>query len=212
MIYLYLKTHNKTGLKYLGKTIRDPNIYHGSGLYWKRHLKEHGLNINTQILLATDDKDEFKETAIFFSRLFNIVKSKEWANFREETGHGGFSKEDALRGHINGKHKRSLAGGKAAVLAGKTWTSETAKIAGQKGGLAPNKPRKPLSEKHKESIRDGVNKSITNETREKISKAALLRSKRSFSKEAQINISISMKESWNRRKMLEMENGDPERS
>ena len=218
MIYLYLKTHNKTGLKYLGKTIRDPNTYHGSGLYWKRHLKEHGLNINTQILLATENKDEFKETAIFFSRLFNIVESKEWANFREETGHGGFSKEDALKGHINGKHKRSSAGGKAAVLAGKTWTSETAKIAGQKGGLAPHKPRKPLSEKHKESIRNGLkslkSKSVTDETREKVSKSMKgnTNSKKHSCAEYKIKQSESMKKAWTKRKMLEMENGDPERS
>jgi len=38
MIYLYKKTHNETGLQYLGKTIRDPHKYPGSGLYWKRQL------------------------------------------------------------------------------------------------------------------------------------------------------------------------------
>ena len=38
MIYLYKKTHNKTGLKYLGKTIsKDPYTYSGSGVYWTRH-------------------------------------------------------------------------------------------------------------------------------------------------------------------------------
>jgi len=155
-IYLYVKTHQTTGLKYLGKTIRDPKTYQGSGLYWKRHLKEHGTNIDTQILLATDNEDEFKKTAIFFSKLFNIVESKEWANFREETGHGGFSRESALKGYINGKHKRSLAGGKAAVKAGKVWNSESAKSAGSKGGLA-NKG-KPKSEEHKESLRQAWRK------------------------------------------------------
>lgn len=50
-IYLYMKTHNITGLKYLGKT-------------------------------------ELKETGIFFSKLFDIVKSEEWANLTEEKGDG----------------------------------------------------------------------------------------------------------------------------
>ena len=35
--YLYVKQHNKTGLKYFGKTTKkDPLKYKGSGLYWKR--------------------------------------------------------------------------------------------------------------------------------------------------------------------------------
>ena len=43
IIYLYLKTHNKTGLKYLGQTSNpDPHRYAGSGTYWKRHLGVHG--------------------------------------------------------------------------------------------------------------------------------------------------------------------------
>jgi len=32
-IYLYKKTHNVTGLQYLGKTTRNPFTYKGSGVY-----------------------------------------------------------------------------------------------------------------------------------------------------------------------------------
>ena len=36
---LYLKTHNKTGMKYLGITTGDPiNSYKGSGAEWKKHI------------------------------------------------------------------------------------------------------------------------------------------------------------------------------
>jgi hypothetical protein len=42
--YLYLKQHNKTGLQYFGKTIRDPFTYAGSGVYWNAHLEKHGDN------------------------------------------------------------------------------------------------------------------------------------------------------------------------
>lgn len=43
-IYLYLKTHNKTGLKYLGKTVSvDPHLYQGSGTIWRRHIKKTWL-------------------------------------------------------------------------------------------------------------------------------------------------------------------------
>lgn len=75
--YLYIKTHNDTGLKYLGQTQKNPFKYKGSGKYWKRHNKTHGNNVTTQVLLATDSISELKQTGIFFSNLFNIVKSDE---------------------------------------------------------------------------------------------------------------------------------------
>ena len=89
MYYLYVKTHNKTGLKYLGKTTKEnPHTYHGSGKIWIRHLKKHGYDYKTEIFLATENEKELKETGIFFSRLWNIVESKEWANLMEEKGDG----------------------------------------------------------------------------------------------------------------------------
>lgn len=85
--YLYIKTHNITGLKYLGQTKKtDPWKYLGSGTYWKRHLAKHGKDISTRIMLVTDSKEELKETGIFFSKLFNIVFSEEWANLMYENG------------------------------------------------------------------------------------------------------------------------------
>lgn len=90
LIYLYVKTHRITGLKYLGKTKRkDYHEYSGSGKRWINHLKKHGYNYDTQILLATEDKEEIKETGIFFSKIFNVVKSNDWANLKEECGDGG---------------------------------------------------------------------------------------------------------------------------
>lgn len=105
MQYLYVKTHNKTGLKYLGKTTKeDPHSYLGSGKIWLRHLKKHGANYTTEILLATESEKELKETGIFFSRLWNIVESKEWANLIEESG-DGISRETAKK--INAEKVRN---------------------------------------------------------------------------------------------------------
>ena len=87
---LMVKTHNITGLKYLCKTERDnAYVYLGSGTYWKKHLKQHGKNISTQIIFETDDKVKFKQEGLYYSSLWNIVESKEWANFRPENGDGG---------------------------------------------------------------------------------------------------------------------------
>lgn len=83
-IYLYKKTHNKTGLQYLGQTTRDPYKYPGSGLYWSRHLKEHGNDVTTEILKECKNKDEVKEWGLYYSQLWNVVENKEWANLRPE--------------------------------------------------------------------------------------------------------------------------------
>lgn len=88
--FLYIKTHNITGLKYLGQTkSANPYEYTGSGKYWANHLKFHGKDIRTEILLSTESKDELIETGLFFSKLWDIVKSKDWANLTEESGSGG---------------------------------------------------------------------------------------------------------------------------
>ena len=64
IIYLYLKIHNQTGYKYLGKTIADPHKYEGSGKLWKRHINKHGYDVKTKILFQTEDKEEFKKNGI----------------------------------------------------------------------------------------------------------------------------------------------------
>lgn len=89
-IYLYIKTHNKTGLKYFGKTTRkDPYSYLGSGKVWKRHLRKYGNDVTTEILNMYDDKEKCLRDAIKFSIDNNIVESKEWANLKIETLDGG---------------------------------------------------------------------------------------------------------------------------
>lgn len=88
--YLYIKTHNKTGLKYFGKTsTKDPYKYKGSGKRWKRHIKKHGYNCSTEIIGHYLNEEECKNAAIKFSKEHNIVESEEWANLKEENGIDG---------------------------------------------------------------------------------------------------------------------------
>ncbi len=56
IIYLYKKTHNITGLQYLGKTTKDPYKYKGSGTRWLNHLNIHGFDITTEILKECKSK------------------------------------------------------------------------------------------------------------------------------------------------------------
>jgi hypothetical protein len=76
MIYLYIKTHNITGLKYFGKTTKkDPYSYKGSGKYWKRHLKIYGDDISTEIVGVFSSEEECESFAIEFSIKNNIIES-----------------------------------------------------------------------------------------------------------------------------------------
>lgn len=86
--YLYIKQHKITKLKYLGQTKRNPNIYKGSGVDWINHLKEHGNLVETTILITTTDKNERNYWGRYYSELYNVVESDQWANRIPETGGG----------------------------------------------------------------------------------------------------------------------------
>jgi len=94
-IYLYIKTHNKTGLKYLGKTTtKDPHKYAGSGTYWINHLNKHGYDYSTEILRECQSNSEVREWGMYYSSLYDIVNAKNetgcklWANLKPEYGDG----------------------------------------------------------------------------------------------------------------------------
>lgn len=96
--YLYVKTHNKTGFKYLGQTRQDPYSYLGSGADWLEHLKEYGNDISTEIILSTTDKSERNAVGRRYSNLWRILTAvdnygnKIWANRIIESGGGAGGK------------------------------------------------------------------------------------------------------------------------
>jgi hypothetical protein len=96
-IYLYVKTHNKTGLKYLGKTTKDPHTYLGSGVDWKFHLKEHGKDHTTEIIRECQTNQELNQWGRHYSDLWNVAASSEWANRIPETGGGQCGPEAAKK-------------------------------------------------------------------------------------------------------------------
>ena len=88
-IYLYIKTHRVTGMKYFGKTKDDPFKYKGSGKYWKRHISTHGYDCDTEIIRECQTNNEVAKWGKYYSALWNIVESEEWANLKPESGDGG---------------------------------------------------------------------------------------------------------------------------
>ena len=90
--YLYIKQHSVTGLKYFGKTTRDPIKYLGSGKYWTRHIKQHGKDhVITLWYHIFDDKSLLTDFALLFSEHWDIVESIDWANLIPENGINGGS-------------------------------------------------------------------------------------------------------------------------
>lgn len=113
--YLYVKTHSITGLKYFGKTTKNPLKYSGSGIHWKRHLRKHGKEHATEIIAEFDDPNECEVFALAFSHENNIVESCEWANLIPENGKDGMPVGHA--GHIFTNDEKS----KIAEAARRNW-------------------------------------------------------------------------------------------
>ena len=102
--YLYVKTHTVTGLKYLGQTrCKDPHGYPGSGDHWTNHLRAHGKFYTTEIIKECASNSEVAHWGKYYSDLWDVVKSKEWANLIPEVG-GGWN----LAGDLNPQKRKSV--------------------------------------------------------------------------------------------------------
>lgn len=160
MIYLYVKQHKSTGLRYFGKTAngRDPYTYLGSGKYWIRHVNKHGKElVETLNVWQFENEEDCSEFALKFSTDNNIVESVEWANIVPE----------------NGKDGAPVGVSGSSGMLGKKHTAETKRKISEKA-----KGRK-ITEQHKEILlyhsrkSSGHNrgKKWTEETKLKMSKA-----------------------------------------
>jgi hypothetical protein len=178
-IYLYVKTHNKTGLKYLGQT-KSKNLhkYKGSGTYWKLHIKKHGYDVTTEILKECNSNDEIRYWGLYYSDLWNVVDDERWANLKEETGdaRGRLSKES--REKIRNSGLGRVPWNKGITYSnpnrrGITHSEETRKLLSEKlkGRSAWNK-NIPVSKETKEKLRKvNLGKTMTKEIKDKISKS-----------------------------------------
>lgn len=90
---LLVMEHNITGLKYFCKTSMIDRIYRykGSGVAWRKHLKEHNTDVSVKVLGFYLDESRCLNAAKQFSIENDIVESDEWANLVIETGKNGAS-------------------------------------------------------------------------------------------------------------------------
>lgn len=136
-LYLMVKTHSVTGMRYLCKRVTTSDSkaisYNGSGKYWKRHLKVHGKHINTEIVAKyeLDKINEFSTLCIECSVKHNIVNSDKWANLIEENGLSGAvvgENNPSKNPDVNSKRSKSLIGkyvGEFSNFYGRKHTEET---------------------------------------------------------------------------------------
>ena len=110
--YLYVKKHNKTGLRYLGYTTQNPYIYKGSGVDWESHLRVHGNDVDTEIILETSLRNDIDIFGRYYSDKWHILTSVDdfgnriWANRMIECGSGrgrptGFKLSDETKDKIS---------------------------------------------------------------------------------------------------------------
>ena len=88
---LLVMEHNVTGMKYFCKTTLLDRVsrYKGSGIAWRKHLKEHGMDVKMGLLGFYVEEERCREAAKKFCQEFDVVKSDQWANLVEETGRNG---------------------------------------------------------------------------------------------------------------------------
>ena len=134
--FLYIKQHSVTGKLYFGKTVKDPEVYMGSGKHWTSHIKKHGReHIITLWYSLFLDRESCTQFALMFSEHQRIVESADWLNLMPENGLDGGCPGLIL----SEEHKQKIS----AAHKGKLFSEETrAKLsAAHKGKLLG-----PLSE------------------------------------------------------------------
>jgi len=157
MYKLYLKEHNKTGLKYLGYTKKeDAHKYTGSGVHWKRHIAKHGYDVTTTVLFETECKNELKEKGIQLSQKYGVIDNPEFANLKTEEGVSGEYGQIARKKMSESAKKRGAPVGaftseKVAELNRKTWQDPEIRKKRSEGisKALKGKKRAPRSEEFK---------------------------------------------------------------
>lgn len=164
---VYIKTHNKTGLRYFGKTTRtDVEAYRGSGTRWKWHINKHGYDCKTVVVLSSRYKEELEAFCSTFSTEMDIVKSKDWANLIPENGVDGTLPGES-HPSFGSVHSAEVKAKIAASNTGKTLSEETkAKISAYNAGkIVSEKTRAKMSA-------SGMGRLHSEETRAKMSATA----------------------------------------
>jgi hypothetical protein len=155
--FLYIKRHKITGKLYFGKTTKNPKVYKGSGTHWLRHIKKYGTeHIETLWYCLYNDRESIKEASLSFSKLWNIVESKEWLNMIEEDGIGN----GLPPGHKKTEeHKKKIS---LSNMGKKPWSTglKLPKEFGEKISKSKIAAKKILTEQERKNVSEGTKKAM----------------------------------------------------
>lgn len=109
--FLMIKQHCITNLKYLCVHHHHDkshcHVYKGSGKYWTKHIHKHGNFLTTKILFESYNKELTAIMGIYYSKLWNVVDSKEFANLTVECVQT--TAEPILRQEVRLKSRETIA-------------------------------------------------------------------------------------------------------
>lgn len=185
---LLVMEHNITGLKYFCKTTLLDRVhrYKGSGVFWSKHMREHGFDVKVGLLGFYIDEDRCVNAAKNFSIENNIVDNDKWANLVIETGKNGASLIGERNPFYGKKHsletiekvrlqKTGKSVNKGAYQSPEKRAKISASLKGRKNPVVSEKLKgRKLSEEHKANViaaRKGYTHSM--ETKEKLRLASL---------------------------------------
>jgi ribosomal protein L44E len=100
--FLMVKEAVGLDIKYLCKCAdyKDPYMYKGSGVYWKRVINKHSdVIIKTTVLGHYKTNEELRTAGIYYSKKYNIVEDASWANLIDEIGDGGSTTRGRIRAY-----------------------------------------------------------------------------------------------------------------
>jgi len=182
--WLYVKQHNQTGLKYFGKTVRNPYKYKGSGKKWVAHINKHGNDVTTIWVELFTDQNLIREFALKFSEENQIVESNDWANLKPEDGLWGGSAKGTNAGKVRTEeHCRKIS----EKAKGRKHSSETIMLMSlqRKGRQLAEETKQKIGKANKGKVRNPVSDATRN-------KMSLARAGRSLSNETKAKISARL--------------------
>jgi len=181
IIYLYVKQHSITGLKYFGKTTsKNPYTYLGSGKRWLNHINKHGKDcVDTIALWKFNSIIDAQQFAISYSIANNIVESNQWANLQIENAVDGAPAGNILSNQTKNKISKALIGKSRTITENhKQKLSDAAKRRSTEyyTRLSENLKGRTLSESHKENLsKSHIGNKHSDQTRAKMKASQALR-------------------------------------
>ncbi len=136
----------------MGQTKQDPYKYQGSGQIWMRHINKHGYDVYTEILGTYKTKEELKEAGLNYSKFWDIVNSRKWANLKEETGDGGYYPcSEEVREKI--RQSNIKRGPRTEETKEKIKKAKLGHYVSEETKIKLSRPRRPMSEETKIKLR-----------------------------------------------------------